>query len=316
MRKWVVAGIGAMAAMGSAGLFGGYGYKRQMRDLHGRLAEGSRVADTAYGPIEYASVGEGPAVLIAHGIGGGYDQGMLVTRLTKDNPFRLISVSRFGYLRTPLGRYSTPEEQADAYAALLDALGIEKAAMVGVSAAGPSSLLFALRHPDRCWGLVMVSGVSQRLVPNLTSRELFFVELMNRDLSLWLFSNAAEKKLFDLYGVTEGVRAGIANQPEKLEVLRSIFFPLPVSARRIGFNNDMKQFPNIPVYPLERITVPTLVLHGTADSVVPLSHARFVAERVPNAQLLAVEGGGHLCIVTHKEEALPRVMDFLMRNAE
>src|SRR3712207_796876 len=98
-------------------------YRPHMRELHRELTAGSRVASTTKGPIEYALLGEGPPVLVAHGIGGGYDQGLLVTRLTDDRPFKLICVSRFGYLRTPMPLDASPEAQADAYAALLDSLG-------------------------------------------------------------------------------------------------------------------------------------------------------------------------------------------------
>src|SRR5258708_22018697 len=173
MKRWIMAGSGTLAAVGSARAI--RGYRQQMREIKSRLDAGSRVAGTAFGPIEYAVAGDGPSVLVAHGIGGGYDQGLLVTHLTKEQPFKIISVSRFGYLRTPLARYRTPEEQADAYAALLDTLGIEKAAIVGISAGGTSALYFALRHPERFWALVSVAGVTQRLVPNLSRTQRAFV---------------------------------------------------------------------------------------------------------------------------------------------
>jgi pimeloyl-ACP methyl ester carboxylesterase len=312
MNRWIMAGSGTLAAVGSARAI--RGYRRQMREIKSRLVAGSRVADTSFGPIEYATVGEGPPVLVAHGIGGGYDQGLLVTRLTKEQPFKIISVSRFGYLRTPLARYSTPEEQADAYAALLDALGIEKAAIVGISAGGTSALHFALRHPDRCWALVSVAGVTERLAPTLSRSQKAFVALVNRDVGLWLLTTLAEEKLYSIYNITPQFRESIASQPEKLEVIRSILFAFPMDSRRVGFDNDMANFPRIPELPVERITAPTLAVHGTADTVVPFAHSRFIADRVPGAHLLSIEGGGHLSVVTHKEEALMGTMEFLKEN--
>jgi pimeloyl-ACP methyl ester carboxylesterase len=70
----------------------------------------------------------------------------------------------------------------------------------------------------------------------------------------------------------------------------------------------------VPVYPLERITAPTLVVHGTADTVVPPEHARLAAGTIPGARLHMIEGGGHLCVVTHKEEAVPVVAEFLAKH--
>ena len=70
----------------------------------------------------------------------------------------MIAPSRFGYLGSSLPPGVMPADQADAYALLLDALGIERAAMVGFSAGGPSVIQFALRHPDRTSGLILLGS--------------------------------------------------------------------------------------------------------------------------------------------------------------
>lgn len=314
LNRWVLAGAGAVAAIGGARA--ARRYRGAMREIRRVLHEGSEVAQTAAGPVEYAAAGEGPAMLVAHGIGGGYDQGMLALRVGGEMPFRLVAVSRFGYLRTPMPRDGDagPEAQADAYAALLDTLGIERAAMMGISAGGPSALQFALRHPDRCSALVTVSAVTGRLVPNLTAGERALLQVVNTDPGLWALSTAAEERLFAAYGITPEKRRKLEAEPEKLAVIRAILVSLPMSKRRAGFNNDMAIFPRLPVYPLERIAAPALVLHGTADAVVPLEHARFAASAIPGARLHMIEGGSHLCIVTHKEEAVPVVAGFLAEH--
>lgn len=66
------------------------------------LTIGSRMLETSVGPIEYAEVGEGPPVLVIHGAGGGFDQGLDLAEDLVRNGFRVIAPSRFGYLRTPL----------------------------------------------------------------------------------------------------------------------------------------------------------------------------------------------------------------------
>jgi pimeloyl-ACP methyl ester carboxylesterase len=311
VNRWVLTGAGAVAAIGGARA--AKRYRGAMREIHRVLHEGSTVAQTAAGPVEYAEAGEGPVVLVTHGIGGGYDQGMLALRVGGDMPFRLVAVSRFGYLRTPMPRNgdASPEAQADAYAALLDTLGIERAAMMGISAGGPSALQFALRHPGRCAALVTVSAVTGRLVPNLRASERALLQVVNTDPGLWALSTAAEDRLFAAYGITLGKRRQLEAEPEKLAVIRAILVALPMSKRRAGFNNDMAMFPRLPVYPLERITAPTLVLHGSADTVVPPEHARFAASTIPGARLHMVEGGSHLCVVTHKEEVVLVVAGFL-----
>jgi pimeloyl-ACP methyl ester carboxylesterase len=124
-------------------------------------------------------------------------------------------------------------------------------------------------------------------------------------------SRLAEDRILTAYGITPALRARIAGTPEKLEVIKAVVFAPPMSRRRAGFNNDMSHFRGLPDYPMEEIRVPTFVMHGTADSVVPHEHGETVARRVPDAQILRIDGGGHLCVVTHKEIVIPTVMNFL-----
>ena len=303
----------SLAAALAAGTF--LRYRAEISSLKAQLRAGSDLARTARGPIEYASRGEGPAVLILHGIGGGYDQGLLVTRLNSDNSFNLIAISRPGYLRTPLTTGATPEEQADAYAALLDSLEIDRVAIVGISAGGPSALQFALRHPERCWALVSVSGVSGRIFAQLSKFQAMVAALLNTDFTLWLLGVASKGVLFTLSGIGPAARKELERDPARMEVITSILRPLPISQRKAGFDNDLEQFAGLSTYQLAHITAPTMVLHGTADGVVPLSHGEFIANSIPHAELVKIEGGGHLCVVTHKDEALPAIIGFLERNS-
>lgn len=87
----------------------------------------SQIIQTARGELEYAMRGQGPVVILYHGTGGGYDQGLVPAKLL--NGFQAIAVSRAGYLRTPSETGHSPAEMADAYATLLDVLNIEKAAI-------------------------------------------------------------------------------------------------------------------------------------------------------------------------------------------
>src|SRR5574341_741576 len=87
-----------------AGLIG-LVYRNYRRDIHrarARVSTGSQIVQTPCGPIEYAIAGEGPTVLVVHGAGGGFDQGLGFAQMLVDSGFRVIAMSRFGYLRTPL----------------------------------------------------------------------------------------------------------------------------------------------------------------------------------------------------------------------
>ena len=71
-------------------------YDRQKREAVARLQAGSQVAPTKAGPVEYAVVGEGPAVLSVHGAPGGYDQGLMGSSHLVEAGFKVIAISRFG----------------------------------------------------------------------------------------------------------------------------------------------------------------------------------------------------------------------------
>jgi pimeloyl-ACP methyl ester carboxylesterase len=70
-------------------------------------------------------------------------------------------------------------------------------------------------------------------------------------------------------------------------------------------------------YPLEQIAVPALIVHGTADRVVPYTpHAHALSTRIPGADLLTVDGGEHVAIFTHNQQVKPRVAAFLRTVSE
>jgi pimeloyl-ACP methyl ester carboxylesterase len=131
-------------------------FLRDIADARIRVSDQSQTIATPFGEIEYALRGQGEPVLAIHGAAGGFDQGLdMVGALSRDG-YRLIAPSRFGYLRSALPADPTNAMQADAYAALLDRLGIQDVAIVAISAGAWSALQFAIRHPDRCRALVLL----------------------------------------------------------------------------------------------------------------------------------------------------------------
>ena len=155
MRRRIVLGV-------AAGLIGvvslvGVTYLRDMQRAYGRVSGRTTVIPSPYGDIEYAEGGRGPDVLVIHGSGGGFDQGELLVQAFLGDDFHWIAPSRFGYLRSTYQEGATFVDQAHAYAALLDHLGVEKVAVVTISHGGPSALLFALLYPERVSSLTLLS---------------------------------------------------------------------------------------------------------------------------------------------------------------
>jgi pimeloyl-ACP methyl ester carboxylesterase len=278
------------------------------------------IVNTRRGPVEYAAYGEGPTVLALHGAMGGYDQSLILANTIGESGYRFVALSRPGYLGTPLSLGRTAEEQADVLADVLDALRIRRAGMMVVSGGGPAAIQFALRHRDRCWGLVLASTCGGRV----RERIPFGFKVM-KFLARWPWFEARirRKAERDPEGAARrsvadpAVRARLLADPEAGQLFRALCTSTldRMALRLDGTENDIL-VSRTTDYPLEQIAVPTLVIHGTADRLVPFDqHGNVLASRIPGAELLAIDGGEHVSIFTHRNEVKARVSRFLRQHA-
>ena len=312
---WTIAGIAALAAGWSTYA----AYRRDIAAARARVASGSLLADTRCGPIEYASVGEGPPVLVVHGAGGGFDQGLELAGALSFHRFRMIAMSRFGYLRTPLPADASALAQADAHAALLDALGIERAAVLGASAGAPSAMQFALRHAERCRALVLLvpaayvprTGGAPSLTSPSQTPQLFDTALRS-DFLFWAASRLSRDAFIGSILATPPAVFHQATATEQARVSAFLHHLLPVSARRLGLVNDAAVVSALERYDLERIDVPTLAISAADDRYGTFDAARYTAEHVQGARFIGYETGGHLC-VGHSDALLAEIASFLKR---
>ncbi len=278
-------------------------------------------ATTPRGTIEYVLSGEGAMTVLAlHGAMGGHDQAELLGCTVGDPRFRCLSVSRPGYLGTPLSVGQTPEEQADAYAALLDTLGVESVAVVAISGGGPSAIHFALRHRDRCRCLILISTCGQKVTERLPMA-YHLLKLLGRWPAVLRFMQGKASQDLESFlrrSVSDpAILTRTLQNPEVRPLLEEMMRMSAdhVGERLAGTFNDVTATRTCD-YPLEQIAVPALVVHGTADKLVPFEqHGQVLASRIPGAELLAVEGGEHVTIFTHRDIVRPRVVQFLRATA-
>ncbi len=306
---WLVAGgLAAVIAVAGAPIYARY--RRDIGAAQERLnSSDSQVIETDCGPIEYATMGDGYPVLVVHGIFGGFDQGLIIAQGNVGEQFRSIVPSRFGYLRTPLPEDASPAGQADAYACLLDALGIEQAAIIGTSAGGTSTIQFALRHPERCSALVLFSSslpgeAEVTLLPEPMANMLF-----RSDFIFWLVTTFFSSSMQSTMGVPEGFELTPEYEADVAEVMKTI---LPVNPRSDGALFDM-YFSNLDVnsgYPLEKISVPVLIVNAVDDPLTLYENAKSAALRIPDAELVTIENGGHM-MLGHEERIKSEIESFL-----
>jgi 2-hydroxy-6-oxonona-2,4-dienedioate hydrolase len=247
-------------------------YQADMAAAQDRIAAGgSQLINTAYGPLEYADVGNGYPVLAIHGTGGGFDQGLLAADLflgeEVTDSHRIIAPSRFGYLKTPMpSGDASPAAQADAHAALLDALGIDqKVVVIGASAGAFSATDFAIKYPDRVSTLVLAvpdswspesaaSGAAQ-----IGSNDFIRNSVLKSDFIMWVFMKVAGNQMLSYVGAPEELQKTMTPQ-EKADARQLIEMILPVSQRSIGIMNDEANHQNRHRLALEEIRAPTIII--------------------------------------------------------
>lgn len=295
------------------------GYRSDLRQATARIATGSELVDTPCGPIEYAVAGKGAPVLVVHGAGGGFDQGAAFGTALQRQGFRVIAMSRFGYLRTPLPDDASAAAQADAHACLLDALRIERAAVIGVSAGAPSSLQFALRHPQRTSALVLLVPAiyaprpgNAPPVKTPSGTEFLFDTALQSDFLMWAASKLARPTMFRAILATPADVVDGASADEQARAAQMLELILPVSPRRLGLLNDAKVTSAVPRYALERITAPTLAISAEDDLFGTYDGARYSAEHIPGARFIGYRSGGHLWI-GHHQEVVAEIAGFLRK---
>lgn len=250
---------------------------------------------TKVGLIEVAETGQGPVVLVIHGTPGDWRQGRTVAEDLASSA-RVLLVSRPGYGRTPLSSGRTTQQQADLYAALLDSYGLDRAVVLGISGGGPSSYAFAAAHPLRCQALLLCCALAPHLMaPPAAMRRLAAVPGLWCALAAMtrLAARHSKENPPDLSGLTS-VESALAFEPDVLRDLWRFAAERPHTIYGAGLRNDTLQLAagrelNWPA----AAVVPTVVLHGAADVVVPVSHAEAFASAVPGARLDVLTGLGH-----------------------
>ncbi|HEX7680904.1 MAG TPA: alpha/beta hydrolase [Thermoanaerobaculia bacterium] len=290
-------------------------YQNDIKTARRRVETDMRLIDGTDGPIEFAESGDGPAVLLVHGAGGGFDQGLDLGRAFLGDGYRVIAPSRFGYLGTPLPADASPEAQADAHLRLVDALQLDSVPVIGVSAGAPSAMQFCLRHPDRCSALVLIVPLAympQRATTAAPSA--FFEVVLNAiaasDLLFWAATKAARLTLLKtILGtpVQDYGRATIDERGRVDQMLRGI---LPISRRVAGIRNDSVVSSTLTRYQLEDIRVPALVISAADDLYGTCERGRYTAEQIPDSKFLGFSTGGHL-LVGHEAEVRSQITNFL-----
>jgi 2-hydroxy-6-oxonona-2,4-dienedioate hydrolase len=300
----------------------GWRFSQDIKTATARAAKGSLLISTRCGPIEYQEAGAGVPLLMVHGSGGGHDQGMAFAGALAQRGMRVIAMSRFGYLRTPMPADASAAAQADAHVCLLDALGINKAAVMGGSAGAPSALQMAIDHADRVSALVLLVPLAYK-PPSLANSaaplpawvENTMMRMLGSDFLFWAALHVARDQVIKIVLATPPELLATASLQERARVDTTLENILPVSARAQGLRSDTLVGKRLKPSPLELVRAPTLIISTRDDGYGTYANAQYTAKQIAGAKFIGFETGGHLWI-GHNDEVQSEIVKLLMPQAK
>jgi class 3 adenylate cyclase len=215
---------------------------------------------------------------------------------------RLILLDRRGTgLSDPISSTTTLEDQMEDVTAVLDAVGSEQAALFAQSEGAAMAALYAATHPERTRALILYAGMARVTgAPGYDwpgtpeERELRIADIFARwgtgeRLALIAPSMAGDEALRRWFGRLERLSAS----PGSLKLLIDI-----------AGESDVRDV-------LPSISAPTLVLHRRDDPVIDVRHSRYLAERIPGARYVELEGSDNLLVAGDSDRILAEVERFL-----
>ena len=263
--------------------------------------------------LVYRAAGEGPVVLLIHGIAG--------TSLTWDAVQRALAREGYATIAPDLPGHGVSDKPAGDYSLgslastlrdLLIALGHERATVVGHSLGGGVAMQFSYQFPERTERLVLVSSGGLGPDVNLILRAAC---LPGADLFLSLVSGPLARAGGTVAaGLT---RAGWRPAPDLAEVARG-FASLADTETRSAFLHTLRGVVGTSgqrinatdkLYLAERM--PTLLLWGEDDPIIPSAHAGQAAERMPGSRLVTFPGAGHMPHLDEPERFAEELVDFV-----
>lgn len=274
-------------------------------------APGRRVDVGGGSSVNVEERGAGPAVVLVHGLPSNIGDWADLPERLASRGLRVVAYDRVGF-----GLSSRPEPEPGRYTyasnarelgGLLDALGIQKATLVGWSYGGGVVIRLASEQPDRVERLVLLSSVGPATDDD--TDPIDFV-LSSPYLLEWVAGMRPLARVMTSGMVADAFSGEAAVPPGWVERTRAML-ALPGTLRSLAMENARHR--EVPLEP-GRVRAPTLVVCGSADARTPLAGSQQLASQIAGARLEVVIGGSHMLPATHAEELARVVTDFVVHH--
>jgi pimeloyl-ACP methyl ester carboxylesterase len=243
--------------------------------------------------------GSGPAIVFSHGLLMDHDMFAPQVEALR-GAYRCITWDERAHGRTATDTIApfTYYDSADDLAGLLRHLGVKRAVLAGMSQGGFLSLRCALTHPEIVRALILIDSQAGLEDPaEAVNQQGMSQEWLTNGLSAPLADAIEHIILGDGW-------PGAPTWKAKWATVK------PVNL--IGMLETLQSRDDI-TDKIAAIKVPTLVVHGDADAAIPMERARIVADRIANAELVVIPGGGHASNLTHPAPVNVAIKRFLER---
>jgi pimeloyl-ACP methyl ester carboxylesterase len=265
--------------------------------------------------VNYVDVGEGPALVLLHGLGASWQSWLEnVPEFARDHRVVAMDLPGFGYSEMPVEDISI-EYYANWTFRLLEALGIDAAALVGNSMGGFVAAEMAIRRPDRVQRLAVVSAAvlwqTYRRAQPLVQLARLSDAIVARALARTTDDVATRPRLRSWALATAGFR-----YPHLIP--KELAHEMVRSARRTdGFLPALEAIADFPLEDeLPKISCPVLIVWGAHDTLVPVKDAKRMEELIPDSRRVVFERTGHVAMLERPERFNRLLREFLDEQPE
>lgn len=244
---------------------------------------------------------EHPPVLFFNGIGANIEAVAPLAAALPERPFIMFDMPGVGGSPDPVMPY-TPWTMAWTTTRLLDQLGVDQVDVMGISWGGGMAQHFAIQHPGRTRRLVLIATSAGMLMMPGNPKALTKMANPRR----YIDPEFMMKNFETLYGEGLGKGPGKKGHMSRLKPPspRGYFYQL---LAMLGWTSA----PALPFMSKE-----TLIMMGDDDQIVPLANGKFLNSLIPNSRLAVMAGGGHLFLLSHKDESVAEIRAFLNEKVE